>query len=131
MTTILYDYKRKYLPKGAGGQSTLDAVLLEPHASTRTRLHELKHVKAGHTFKSVEHIPSNAQEISNMEIEAELWAWQMTDKKATARVAIPAIIALQMMSVNRERIPKIIRRSLVERGIEPDMTLLKRYLRYL
>lgn len=69
-----YDYKRTLLPKYAHASvRVIDGdvvVTLKPHASTKTKLHELGHIIRGHTFKT----PRDLSERVEFELEAELGA---------------------------------------------------------
>jgi len=96
----IYDYKRSVLPKHAAGRALPgNQIVLEPHASTRTRLHEYAHVTQGHLQRGV----AIGDLIGRMqiEIEAEKFAHTAMGKSATLKMSTILTMASALLVEGR------------------------------
>lgn len=76
--------------RGISGYLGGGVMAIVPGASTTTRLHELAHAKLGHEPGRMP-----ASEFVSRELDAEIYAWRMMDRKITPRVGIIAFEELR------------------------------------
>lgn len=88
-------------------------VWFPPHASTRTRLHELGHKALGHiTGKKY------VDEIAEEELDAEIYAWDKMDKPITHRVGMAPVSSLMGYGLDEEEALQAVVRALRRKGIK-------------
>jgi hypothetical protein len=101
------------LPYGARGGWNGQDTILEPHASTALRLHELGHKILGHNPGKY-----TVEEYVNRELDAETFSYENREKPINYRVGISAVSGLKHdANMPAERAALVVTYYMLKRGI--------------